>query len=440
MRNVLSAFLCLLTVVNVFATDADRLGKDLTPIGAIRAGNKDNSIPMWQADKFTAKQHQQWLQDIEKEKPLYTITSNNHKKYEGMLSDGLKNFFENHPNTFYMPVYKSHRTALQPQWTYDNARKNVANAKLSDSGDEILQAYAGTPFPIPETAQQIIWNHQTRWKGVFINLHLYEITVFPNLVKDSLETNIETYAVFYDPNRTTPELNWRNTYYFSYILGPSRLAGGGLLIHESLQPKRKPRQSWIYVAGERRMRRMPVMGYDAPLFNAEAIRVADEIDIFNGPLDRYDWTLKGRREMLIPYNNQKMRYNRCDDENALNPYHITPNAMRFEKHRVWVVEANLKAGQRHTYKRRIFYIDEDTWSIALVDIYDKHDELYRFTMRFSAYYEEMPGTFSALDAYHDLQKGSYFLQCSAGGGTSFSQQPPPNGYFSPTNIRQRYKR
>ena len=76
----------------------------------------------------------------------------------------------------------------------------------------------------------------------------------------------------------------------------------------------------------------------------------------------------------------------------------------------------------------------------MVDVYDKNDELFRLTLRFSAYYEEMPGMFSALDAYHDLEKGAYFLQCSAGAGTSFSQIPPPRGYFSPNNIRHRYKR
>ena len=440
MNKLIIGILMSLAYATVFANQAERLGRDLTPVGAIRAGNIDNSIPRWQADQFTPAQHSQWLNDIAQEDPLYTINSENYKDFEPLLGEGLQHMLTHHPDSFFIPVYQGHRTALQPKWTYINARKNVNNAKLSESGDELLQAYAGTPFPMPTSAQQIMWNHQTRWKGIFLNLHLFEITVFPNLVTDSLETSIETYAHFYHPQRNTPELEWQNSYYFSYILGPARLAGGGVLIHESLQPKRKPRQSWIYVAGERRMRRMPAMGYDAPLFNSEAIRVADEIDIFNGPLDRYTWQLHGRQEMLIPYNNQKMRYNPCDDEMALHPYHLNSQAMRFEKHRVWVVEATLKPGQRHTYQRRVFYIDEDTWSIVMVDVYDKNDELFRLTLRFSAYYEEMPGVFSALDAYHDLEKGAYFLQCSAGAGTSFSQIPPPRGYFSPNNIRHRYKR
>lgn len=188
------------------------------------------------------------------------------------------------------------------------------------------------------------------------------------------------------------------------------------------------------------MRRSPVLGYDSPLFNSEGLRVADEIDVFNGALDRYEWTLQGKRELYIPYNNQKMRYNPCNDPAALTVGHIKPYAMRFEKHRVWVVEGRLKEAARHLYTRRTFYIDEDTWSIAAVDIYDRKGALWRTTLRFAAYYEAMPGVFPALDAYHDLQAGAYFVQCSAGPDSAFHSEPPTNGYFSPTSIRQRLHR
>ncbi|MDY6920048.1 MAG: DUF1329 domain-containing protein [Pseudomonadota bacterium] len=419
---------------------AASLSAELTPVGAERAANADGSIPAWNADQYSPQEHLQWMREITAENPVYQITADNLEQHQSLLAPGLRKMLALYPETFAIPVYPSHRTARQPQWTYDNTRKNLDDARISESGDELLAAWPGTPFPVPDSPQEIIWNHQTRWKGVFFFLHLYENTVYPSRLVDSLETVIESYATYYDPQRQSPNLDWRNLYYFSHILGPARLAGGGLLIHESLQPKRHPRQAWIYITGERRMRRIPTSGYDAPLFNAEGLRVVDEIDVFNGPLDRYNWELVGKREMLIPYNNQKMRYNRCDDPQALTPYHISPRAMRFEKHRVWVVESRLKPDQRHLYQRRTFYVDEDTWSIVMVDIYDKDDELWRFTLRFSAYYEQMPGMFSSMDAYHDLDSGAYFLQCSAGEGTTFYQQPPPDGYFSPVNIRKRLLR
>ena len=426
--------------VALTAKDALRLKRDLTPVGAERAGNKDGSIPAWSDQGMTPAEHLKWMKAIADEEPLYTITKANLDQYRALLSAGELALFARYPDTFAMPVYRSHRTALQPQWTYDNTYKNVTDARLDASGNDVLRAWAGIPFPIPQSPYQVMWNHQLRWKGVFLRLHLYESTIYPNLQVSTLETMIETYAAFYDPNRGEALNDWRVAYYFSHILNPARLAGGGLLIHESLQPMLHPRQSWVYLAGERRLRRSPVLGYDSPISNSEGLRVADEIDIFNGALDRYDWKLLGKREMLIPYNNQKMRYNRCDDTSAMDAGHLKTYTMRFEKHRVWVVDATLKPGAKHLYSRRTFYIDEDTWSIAAVDIYDRKDRLWRTTLRFAAYYEAMPGVFSALDAYHDLEDGAYFLQCSAGADTAFYQTPPPPGYFNPSSIRQRMRR
>jgi len=434
-KFILGATLLLLGQVLEAAT----LGKELTPIGAERAGNKDGSVPAWSADELSDSEHLQWMQRISVEQPLYEINAGNMDQYKNLLAPGLQQMLQRYSDSFVVPVYKSYRTAREPKWVDDFTRRNLTDARISESGDELLAAWPGTPFPIPKTPYEVMWNHQTRWTGVHIKLHLFENTIYPSRLVDSLETQIDIYSHFHDRNRTTPELDWQNVYYFSHILGPPSLAGGGLLIHDSLQPIRKPRQSWIYIAGERRMRRTPATGYDSPLFNSE-IRVADEIDIFNGPLDRYDWELKGKREMLIPYNNQKMRYNRCDDPQSMLSGHLTPQAMRFEKHRVWVVESRLKPGKRHMYQRRTFYLDEDTWSIVMVDIYDRDDDLWRFTLRFSAYYEEMPGMFSSLDAFHDLKSGVYFLQCSAGEGTAFSQQAPPESYFYPGTIRTRLKR
>ncbi|NPU91147.1 MAG: DUF1329 domain-containing protein [Gammaproteobacteria bacterium] len=421
--------------------DAERLQRELTPVGAERAGNRDGSIPLWKADQLSDEAHLQWLQDISAEEPLFTINKDNLAQYRPQLSAGVQAMFEHYPDTFAIPVYPTRRSARQPQWTYDNTRRNVADARISPSGDEVLQAWSGIPFPIPHTPHEVMWNHQLRWKGIFIKLHLFETTIFSNQSQTPLETMIETWASFYDPERTSAALDdWRVAYYFSRILGPAKLAGGGLLIHASLQPKQRPMQAWVYLPGERRMRRSPVLGYDSPIFNSEGLRTVDEIDIYNGALDRYDWKLLGKRELYIPYNNQKMRYNRCDDPSALDRGHLKPYTMRFEKHRVWVVEATLKPGVKHLYPRRTFYLDEDTWSIALVDIYDKNGKLWRNTMRFAAYYEAMPGMFSALDAYHDLKVGAYFLQCSAGQDTSFLQTAPQPGYFAPASIRQRLRR
>jgi len=207
-----------------------------------------------------------------------------------------------------------------------------------------------------------------------------------------------------------------------------------------MKPVTNPRQSWIYLAGQRRMRRSPVVGYDAPTFTSDGLRMMDEIDIFNGAMDRYDWELKGIKEMYIPYNNGLLQQALLNEEDVLTAHHINPDHTRYEKHRVWIVDAVLKPGKEHIYKRRTFYLDEDTWGIALADIYDENGELWRVPQRYAVFYENVPVILTALDSFNDLKKQSYYIQGMASGQTEHFNTPPPKGYFSPTTVRQRMHR
>ena len=47
------------------------------------------------------------------------------------------------------------------------------------------------------------------------------------------------------------------------------------------------------------------------------------------------------------------------------PGHLNPEHLRYELHRVWVVEATVKDGERHIYAQRNFFIDEDTWTASV---------------------------------------------------------------------------
>ena len=44
---------------------------------------------------------------------------------------------------------------------------------------------------------------------------------------------------------------------------------------------------------------------------------------------------------------------------------------------MWVVEATLKAGKRHIYARRTFYLDEDSWAALANEQYDARGQLWR---------------------------------------------------------------
>ena len=123
--------------------------------------------------------------------------------------------------------------------------------------------------------------------------------------------------------------------------------------------------------------------------------------------DSYDWRLVGKREMYVPYNSYRLHSDQLAFEDVLTPLHVIPAHLRYELHRVWIVEATLKEGARHLYKRRTFYIDEDSWQILAVDMYDNWDELWRVGEGHAINYYEKPMIWPTLEVTTDLQAGRY---------------------------------
>ena len=415
---------------------ADQLLTELTPLGAVKRGTEDGSIPQWRNDP---QENADNLKRLMEELPLFVIGHGNYDQYLEWLSPGTVALFTRYPESFSIPVYPTYRTAKLPEWLYQNAIRNAVEAQINEDGTNVDFARPGIPFPIPQSGEEAIWNHILRWKGLFFKLETIDAVVDQNGKYNIIDNTLEVYSIYHDQQVQRNQDDWKYVYYLSYINAPASLAGGAYLSYESLKPMARPRQSWMYMSGQRRMRRSPVMGYDAPTFTSDGLRMMDEIDVFNGALDRYDWQLVGRKEMFVPYNNDRLQKTISDDEKVLTVHHIAPEFTRYEKHRVWVIEANLKEGSEHVYKRRTFYLDEDTWSILMVDIYNEEDQLWRVTKRYASYYEDVPVMLTALDAFYDLQKKSYYIQAFPD-GYNHSYEAPKSGYFSPNIVRQRLHR
>jgi hypothetical protein len=220
----------------------------------------------------------------------------------------------------------------------------------------------------------------------------------------------ESLMLPYDMKGAKPEELEKSNILFKFkqkVTEPARLAGTALLVHETMDQIKTPRQAWTYNTGQRRVRRAPNVAYDAPGTASDGLRTTDDFDMFNGAPDRYTWTLKGKQELLIPYNDYKLHSDKVKYDDIIKPGHINPDLVRYEKHRVWVVEANLKPGTRHIYKKRVFFIDEDSWQVAITDIYDNRDQLYRVGMAHQINYYEVPTQWSTLEVFHDLQARRY---------------------------------
>ena len=83
--------------------------------------------------------------------------------------------------------------------------------------------------------------------------------------------------------------------------------------------------------------------------------VFDEISGFDGKMDRFDFKLVGKKEMLVPYNNLGHHNASLSNiDTAMLKEHVNPDVMRWELHRVWVVEATRKPGARHIYSKKVW--------------------------------------------------------------------------------------
>lgn len=306
--------------------------------------------------------------------------------------------------SFKLNVYPSHRTAAYPQKVYDLAKSEGVKTKLAAGGNGILNMDKTTvPFPIPENALEVQWNHQSRYYGGTWTRYNAEFPVQTNGAFTPVTRN-ETFAAPWALDKTEPN---RLYYYLSKLTGPSNVAGDGILVHEPIDQVAEPRLAWAYNPGTRRVLRAPQIAYDSPGSGSDGLRTIDDYLGFVGAPDRYDWKLLGKKEMIISYNNFTLSDKSLKYADIIQPAHMNSDMVRYELHRVWVVEATLKPGARHIYAKRVLYIDEDSWSVAHADQYDGRGELWRVRDVHLMPFYDQPMTWGIAEVLYDLQSRRY---------------------------------
>lgn len=395
----------------VSAEQAQRLGNDLTPIGAIRAANEDGSIPEWSGGITTPPpgftQGMQHIDPFADDQPLFTITAANASQFADTLTEGHKALLSTYPDSYKLHIYPTRRSASYPQKVYDAMRENATNARLINDGAGVAGARLGSPFPIPQNGAEVIWNHLMRYRGDSASRTITQAA--PTRSGDFTLVEFYDEFLFNFAVRDPQQVEEDNTLLFlrQTVVAPARLAGSILLVHETLDQVREPRRAWTYNTGQRRVRRAPNVAYDNPGTASDGMRTSDQFDMFNGALDRYDWNLLGKREMFVPYNNYKLHSSSVKVADIITPLHINQDLARYERHRVWVVEATLREGTRHIYPRRVFYVDEDSWQILAVDQYDVRGNLWRLSEGFAINYYDVPCLWTTMEVHTDLQTGRY---------------------------------
>lgn len=422
-----------------------RLGTDLTPMGAERAGNADATIPAWTGGIKSAadagfpdfKSGGHHPDPYASDKVQFKINKANMAQYADKLTEGHKAMLSSY-DSYSMHVYQTRRSAAFPERIYEATRAAASKAALTPTGNSVTGAISGVPFPIPANGLEAIWNHILRYRTVNAarNIGQAAVTRDGNYTLVKFEDQFK--GAYFEPGMTEEGLNNVIVYFRQKITAPARLAGQILLVHETLDQEKEIRKAWLYNPGQRRVRRAPNVAFDNPRDGSDGLATSDQFDMYNGSPERYNWKLVGKKEVYVPYNNYKLHSKDVKYDQILAPLHVNPEMLRYELHRVWVVDATLKDGTRHIYKRRTFYIDEDSWQIIAVDCYDNRDQLWRVQEGFGINYYDEPNYWTTLEVTTDLQSGRYLaLGLNNEEATTYDFSPPLTlSDFTPAALRR----
>ncbi len=397
------------------ATDAQiaRLGQDLTPIGAEKAASKDGAIPAWGGGDSVMpagwKTGQPRPDPYAAEKPLFVINAANTDQYKDQLSPGQIELLKTIKG-YRMDIYPTHRSCGFPELVYQRTKENAKIAKLAADGYNLEAATgAGVPFPLPDNGAQAMWNHKLRWQG--------EGRIEPNYTMLSPQKGgsdflrIEYVANYLAPyqspgTKSLADAKGVELDFYQETTSPAALAGTLVL---GIYYLSHPNEGWQYFPGQRRVRRLSTYAYDAPLIGLQDTYYVDQAWMYNGTLDRYDFKLAGKQELLVPYNSFELRNaGRFKIETLFGKDMLNPEARRYERHRVWRIEATVKQGMRHSAPKRTFYLDEDTWDVLVEDLYDAQGKIQRVAEGSILPAWELGACISQEFTSYDLPSGRYF--------------------------------
>jgi hypothetical protein len=421
----------------VSADEAKQLGTTLTPFGAEKAGNKEGSIPPYTGGltgDLPAGRPGLPPRLFADEKPLLQLKADNADQYADKLTEGFRYMLKNYPG-FRIDVYPTHRTFAAPKFFLDNSVWNATNVKLEK--EAVVGNKGGVPFPIPKSGLEVVFNSQWNWRAADRELN-GETWFISSAGKRSLATGnilIESYPHLYADRKDPWGGRLRGASYVE-TTAPAYSAGEKTLILGPADPIAGETQGWTFLTGQRRLRKIPNVQYDVPFPYTSGNTNFDDSYGFNGATDRYDWKLLGKKEVFIPYNNNNMTHV-ADLDQLMGPQFVNPDHVRFELHRVWVVEATLRQGARHTVPKRRLYIDEDSWNIISTDQWDAKGQFWKSVSLITWVYPAVPVHVTSSHMVYNVQAKSYAVMNTINrppGGVSFKAQPAE--FFSPQTLER----
>ncbi|MCC4114784.1 DUF1329 domain-containing protein [Aromatoleum toluclasticum] len=430
------------------AADESRRNAGWTPWGAVKESNRTGSIPAWSGGLPADTRPPgfvpgsgRWADPFAAEKPLYTITADNLDQHRDKLSETAQELLRRRA-TFRIDVYPTHRVVNYSAFFLDHSNRNRARCRTKDGGLALSGCFGGTPFPAPRNGIEAMWNVQLAHRAPM--QYSAETLVVDPVGKVSVtgRQEVATELRYHNPALTPeqyvaegePGVQGSAFHYF-----PQHIAGDHTLVSFFIDPVRQTNTLYRYQHKNRRVVAVPNAQYDYPIVSSGGGMFVDESGLYFGKMDRFDFRLLGVREMIIPYSNYRAAY-AAADQLATDANHPNPDLLRWELHRVLVVEAVLKSGMRHEYARRRWYIDEDYPAWGMADAWDHSGRLYRgyFGLGFWMYDKQAGWPLTAIII--DMRTGSWILPFhfgDAGLGISVLDSHRPRDFYSVGNFTRR---
>lgn len=421
-----------------------RLGEELTPLGAVRAGNKTRAIPPWTGGLITAPKG--YVPGRHSPDPYvddgrwFTVGPGDIERYKIRLSAGLQALLRKYPGSFEVPIFPSRRSAAAPESFYQATMANAGRAALGENGLVLRGATVGIPFPIPANGVQAMWNHVLRWRG--LSMSRTSLTALPAPDGGLPVTGVrEDFLSPYAADRMADTPAGKPLLYRRTQLSPPDSAGSTLVIQSTLNPIQSGFSAWFRQGERGRVVRAPDFDYDTPDPLSGGIRTADMLDMFSGALDRFDFTLVSRREMYVPYNAYRLNNPNLSPTDFLWFGHPNPQFLRYEMHRVWIVDAKIKPAYRHSLPDRTYYLDEDSWQIVMAEHYDAKGQLVRYAEAHGVAHWQVPVFAPAMEFAYDLEGDKYVASGIDNATTPpLFDRPLPSTDFTPEALVRRGRR
>ncbi len=386
-------------------------GPELTPVGAEHAGNAEGTIPEWTGG--VTEPPPGWKPGMKRpdlfadDPVLFTIDASNVDQHADKLTPGQIALVKSYDG-YVMNVYATRRSCALPEADYENVKRNAREASV-DEECFVTGGMWSPLFPLPENGCQVVQNGRISIMNGLTAVDRVEATLIPT--KSGSFVPIRRRQVLYNRThepkfKTFEDLDgvWAKTLHIN--VAPPKQAGEITMVHSLNDGHLK---AWTYNPGQRRVRRNPNFEYDNPIPGFQGLMTIDQTNGYIGAADRYNWKLLEKKEIYIPYNSASFFDTDLEYKDLIQPRYPRRDLIRYELHRVWVVEATVRPDKRHTIARRVFYVDEDSWLIAVVDGYDTRGNLWRVSEHLPGLLFEVPSCIANGSFFYDLVAGRYVI-------------------------------